>query len=187
MWLIAGLGNPGPEYVKTRHNLGFRVIDVLSSRLKAEIDQRAENFIYSETKINSHSALLIKPLTYMNKSGLAVAEAMNKFPEIDNILIIHDDLDLLPGIIRIRDSGSSGGHKGVQSIIDALGSNEFIRVKIGIGRSDSIPPERYVLEEFSQDEIERMNEAVEMAAQAVLMVVREGVQAAQNVFHRQRE
>jgi len=187
MWLIAGLGNPGPEYAKTRHNLGFRVIDVLSSRLRIKIDQRAKNFIYSRTEINSHSALLIKPLTYMNKSGLAVIEAMDIFPEIDNILIIHDDLDLLPGIIRVRNSGSSGGHKGVQSIIDALGSNEFIRIKIGIGRSGYIPPERYVLEEFSKDETEKMNEAIERAVQAVLMVVKEGVQAAQNVFNRQIE
>ena len=138
MWLVVGLGNPGNEYEKTRHNIGFMVVDALAARFSIAFTQKTAHFIYGRGFIEEAKAILIKPLTFMNRSGIAVRDALRRYDEIENLIVIHDDLDLETGIIRIRKSGSSGGHKGVQSIIDSLGSREFIRIKIGIGRPDRV-------------------------------------------------
>ena len=136
MKLIAGLGNPGKEYEKTRHNSGFMAIDLLADRLDTGIDVKKFNALVQTVRIQGQSVLLMKPLTYMNESGSAVAQAVN-FYHIDpsEILILHDDMDLPTGSVRIRASGSGGGQKGMKSIIDALKTDQIARVRIGVGHS----------------------------------------------------
>jgi len=183
MWLVAGLGNPGDDYADTRHNIGFMVIDALSARYSISLRQKATNFIYGRGFIGELETILVKPLTFMNRSGIAVWDAIRRYEGIDNILVVHDDLDLETGVIRIRKAGSSGGHNGVQSIIDRLGSRDFIRLKIGIGRPDRVPAEKYVLRRFNKQERPVMEEAIETAADAVEEILARGVTSAQNKFH----
>ena len=183
MWLVAGLGNPGDEYADTRHNVGFMVIDALAARRSIPIKQKASNFIFGRGFIEDQKVMLIKPLTFMNRSGIAVWDAIRKHEEIDNFLIIHDDLDLDTGIVRIKKTGSSGGHNGIQSIIDRLGSKDFIRIKIGIGRPRRGPAEKYVLKGFNRQERPVIEESIEIAADAIEVIMSKGVSYAQNTFH----
>jgi PTH1 family peptidyl-tRNA hydrolase len=183
MWLLAGLGNPEDEYAETRHNIGFEVIDVLSARHAVPVKKKTANFIYGRGLLKNLEVLLIKPLTYMNRSGVAVWDAVRKYEGVEDLIIIHDDLDLEPGVVRVREKGSSGGHNGVQSVIDSLGSQEFTRVKIGIGRPARGSAEKYVLRKFSREERVLLNEAVETAADAVEEILSRGVKSAQNRFH----
>ncbi len=183
MWLVAGLGNPGDAYTDTRHNIGFAVIDALAARYTISLKQKTSNYIFGRGFIGDQKSILIKPLTFMNRSGIAVRDALFKFDEIENFLVVHDDLDLDPGIIRIRKTGSAGGHNGIQSIIDFLNSKDFIRIKIGIGRSERIYPEKYVLRPFNKKEKPLIDEAIETAADAVQEILARGVSSAQNKFH----
>jgi len=184
MWLVAGLGNPGDEYEHTRHNIGFMVIDALAARYAISIKQKTTHFIFGRGFIEDKKALLVKPLTFMNRSGFAVREALLKFDEIEDLIVVHDDLDLDPGVIRIRKTGSSGGHNGIQSIIDYLNSKDFLRLKIGIGRSARISPERYVLRAFNKQEQTVISEAVEHAVDAIRTIIHEGIGPAQSHFHK---
>jgi PTH1 family peptidyl-tRNA hydrolase len=183
MWLVAGLGNPGDAYTDTRHNIGFAVINALAARYSISLKQKTSNYIFGRGFIEDQKSILIKPLTFMNRSGIAVRDALFKFDDIENFLVVHDDLDLDPGIIRIRKTGSAGGHNGIQSIIDFLNSKDFIRIKIGIGRSERIYPEKYVLRPFNKKEKPLIDEAVETAADAVQEILARGVSSAQNKFH----
>jgi PTH1 family peptidyl-tRNA hydrolase len=183
MWLVAGLGNPGDQYEKTRHNIGFRVIDTLAARLSIPLKQKKPDYVFGRGFDEDRKLILMKPLTYMNKSGIAVRDVVWKHEDIENIIIVHDDLDLEPGIIRIRKTGSSGGHNGIQSIIDYLNSKDFIRVKIGIGRPKRGATERYVLKNFNKQERPLIEEAIETAADAVLMILTKGIIPTQNQFH----
>ncbi|MBI5741370.1 MAG: aminoacyl-tRNA hydrolase [Nitrospirae bacterium] len=184
MWLVVGLGNPGDIYAGTRHNIGFMVIDVLAESHSLPLKNRARSYIYGRGFINEQETLLIKPLTFMNRSGTAVAEALKRHEDIDNVLVVCDDIDLETGTIRIKKSGSSGGHKGVESIIETLGSRDFGRVKIGIGRPDRISVEHYVLKNFSGREKKAIQEAVLDAAEAITVIVNKGISHAQNIYHR---
>jgi PTH1 family peptidyl-tRNA hydrolase len=184
MWLVAGLGNPGDEYERTRHNIGFMVIDAVAARYAITIKQKSTNFTFGRGLIEERKTVLMKPLTFMNRSGTAVREALFKFDDIENLLVVHDDLDLDTGVIRIRKSGSSGGHNGVQSIIECLNSKDFLRVKIGIGRSARISPERYVLRAFNRQEKPVIDEAVENAVDAIGVIISEGIAPAQSRFHK---
>lgn len=183
MWLVVGLGNPGDDYADTRHNVGFMVVDTLAARFSISIRQKTLNFLYGRGFIEEQKAILIKPLTFMNRSGIAVWDAISKYEEIENILIVHDDLDLETGVIRIRKSGSSGGHNGIQSIIDRLGSTDFLRLKIGIGRPKRGPAEKYVLRRFNKQERPVIEETIEIAADAIQEILTSGVSSAQNKFH----
>ncbi len=184
MWLVAGLGNPGDKYANTRHNAGFMVIDYLAAGSSISLKLKTTDYIFGRGFIGTQKVVLIKPLTFMNRSGIAVMQALRKFDEIDNILVIHDDLDLETGIVRIKKSGSSGGHNGINSIIDSLNSKDFLRMKIGIGRPGRGTAEKYVLKNFNKKELPVMEEAVEKAAEAVEVVLNKGVTQAQNIFHR---
>ncbi len=186
MWLVVGLGNPGDMYVGTRHNIGFMVVDALAESFSLPFKGRTRNFIYARGFVKEQDILLIKPLTFMNRSGIAVAEAVRRHEDIDNILVIHDDIDLDTGTIKIRKAGSSGGHKGVASIIDTLGAGDFVRIKIGIGRSGRIPVEEYVLRNFTKRERPMIEESVLKAAEAVSIIMNKGVSYAQNIFHREK-
>ncbi|MEK6528053.1 MAG: aminoacyl-tRNA hydrolase, partial [Nitrospirota bacterium] len=174
MWLIVGLGNPGKVYSKTRHNLGFMVIDALASKSSIKIKNKSKNSVSGKGNINCIEVILLKPLTFMNKSGIAVKAACKKYQNIENLLIVHDDLDLKPGIIRIKKNGSAGGHRGIESVSDYMGTKDFTRLKIGIGRPayragrpDKISAEDYVLSPFSRQEKTIMKKSVEKAADAI--------------------
>lgn len=183
MWLIAGLGNPGDEYADTRHNAGFMVIDRLAARHSIPLRQKTDSYLFGRGFIEDRKVILIKPFTFMNRSGDAVMAAIRKNEDLEGILVVHDDLDLEPGTVRIRKSGSSGGHNGIQSIIDRLGSRDFPRVKVGIGRPERMPVERYVLKPFAKKEMPLIDEALETAADAVVDIIDKGISYAQNKYH----
>ena len=152
MKLIVGLGNPGKEYKNTRHNIGFMILDNYLG--KVEWKNKMESQIYS-TEINNTPVIFIKPQTYMNLSGLAVQKICNYYKiSIENILIIQDDLDIELGKYKLKRNSSSGGHNGIKSIIKEIGSESFSRLKIGIGKSNLIPTDKYVLAKFTKKETE---------------------------------
>ena len=153
MKLVVGLGNPGKEYAKTRHNVGFRMIDRLASDLNINIDKNKFDGLYGEKIINGEKYLFLKPQRYMNLSGTVIQEYLNYF-KIDpkDILIICDDLDMEVGKIRLRPKGSSGGHNGLKDIERNIGTSEYKRIKIGIANNKNIDTKDYVLGKFSKDE-----------------------------------
>lgn len=184
MWLVVGLGNPGQKYSKHRHNIGFMVVDVLSEQGNIRMSEK-ESYIIGKGVLEGADAALLKPLTYMNRSGFAIERVMKKLNVgIENIIIVHDDLDINTGIVKIRKTGSSGGHRGIESAIIELGSMDFIRVKIGIGRDPVIPVEHYVLSGFRPDEKEPVKDAIIKAADAVKLIVSSGPEKAMNKFNR---
>lgn len=185
MWLIAGLGNPGRIYKGTRHNVGFLVVDELASRGEMSLGRKKMAARYASGGLNREQVTLIKPLTFMNQSGLSVSDwlwALHLEPS--RLIVIHDDLDLSLFHIRIRSDGGDGGHRGVSSIIRELGSRDFLRIRVGIGR----PPEGcsssdYVLQPFSSVEKESLAGAVRRAADAAMAVMELGLEAAMNRFN----
>ena len=164
MKLIVGLGNPGKEYERTRHNTGFMTIDALAKDLGVSINQAKFKGLYTKTKIKGEDVILLKPTTFMNLSGESVGEVMRFFKiDKEDILIIYDDLDLETGRIRIRDKGSAGGHNGIKSIIAHVGGQDFKRIRIGIQKNPNIPVVDYVLGKFSSEEMTKMDAGIEKA------------------------
>jgi PTH1 family peptidyl-tRNA hydrolase len=184
---IVGLGNPGPEYRKTRHNLGFWVIDLLAERWEVRLSRQAFLSSVGDTQRRGENVLLVKPQTYMNRSGEAVVKVCNFYHlTAQDILVIHDDLDLPLGRIRIkRGGGGAGGNRGVASLIAVLGSKDFIRVKIGIGRPPvGQDPTNFVLQPFTPAEEAFILPAVAQAATAVEIFLSEGLDKAMALFNR---
>ncbi len=170
MWLLAGLGNPGKRYEFTRHNAGFMFIDRLCLRWKIRLRDYGP-YMMERAIIEGRDIVIVKPMTYMNRSGEAIGRLSRELGiPSERIVVVHDDLDMALGKIRVRAKGSSGGHRGVQSIIDAIGEN-FIRLKIGIGRSANIPPEEYVLQRFSDEEMVIIGEAIDRAMQRLFEII----------------
>lgn len=166
MKLIVGLGNPGREYERTRHNTGFEAVNLLASKLNLEfkLDTRLEGLL-AIGNINGEKVILLKPVTYMNLSGNSVIKVFNYYKlDKKDMLIIYDDLDLDVGRIRIRETGSAGGHNGIKSIIQSFSSSEFRRVRVGISKDPKIKVPDYVLGHFSQDDQALMNQAFETAS-----------------------
>ena len=197
MWVIAGLGNPGTQYANTRHNVGFMLTDLLTARFSASSQQTELSYRFRQATILERSALLIQPLTYMNLSGLAVAEILNKYHETpEHLIVIYDDLDLPLGTLRIRPRGGHGGHNGVKSVIENLDTNAFIRIRIGIGHPRSCAEKKvsdtqgregvvdYVLQAFQQDEIEPLREVLQQAVEAIELIVTEQIEKAMNFYNR---
>jgi PTH1 family peptidyl-tRNA hydrolase len=184
MWLIIGLGNPGKAYARTRHNLGLLTVDAVSSKYSISCRHKQKHYVYGRGMIEGKKTILIKPLTFMNKSGLAVRDALNRNRDIKTVVVVHDDLDLSTGIIRIKKSGSSGGHKGIESIIEQIGTKDFLRVKIGIGRPERGSAEEYVLSTFSRQERPLIKSAIENSVEAVALLIMRGLSSAQNKFHK---
>ena len=187
MWLVAGLGNPGRKYHRTRHNLGFEVAELIAERLGIRFKDRGLYEI-AEGAYGDEKIILLKPLTYMNLSGNAVRAVRDYYKvPFSKIIIIHDDLDLPPGRIKLKKGGSSGGHRGVQSIIDKLSDNSFLRVKIGIGKPLDEPVEGYVLKKFSPSERALIDNAIKRAADAVEEIVTSGVDIAMNIYNKKED
>lgn len=168
MKMIIGLGNPGKQYEKTRHNIGFHVIDELSHRLNAPPMQSKFNGVYTVIHRPEGKVMLVKPLTYMNLSGECVRPLMDYFDvEIDNIVVVYDDLDFVPGEMRLRQRGSAGGHNGMKSLIAHLGTDKFNRIRMGIGRPISgMKVSDYVLSSFSKDEAPLIEDTIKKSADA---------------------
>jgi PTH1 family peptidyl-tRNA hydrolase len=188
--LIVGLGNPGIEYQFTPHNLGFLAIDRLANDCGVEVRNRQCRALTARTTIADQQVLLAKPETYMNLSGISVRELVSKY-EIDpasDLILIYDELDLPLETIRIRQRGSSAGHNGMESVIGALGRQDFLRIRLGIspGRkiSDAV---KFVLTPFKKRELKQVDEVLDKAVEAVRLILAEGAAAAMNRFNRKAE
>ena len=190
MFLIAGLGNPGRQYEKTRHNMGFDTIDELIDRHRIPQGGIAHKAMYGKGMIAGEKVLAVKPLTYMNLSGESLREWVNYYkldPETE-MIVIYDDIDLEPGQIRIRKKGSAGGHNGIKSIIAQLGTQNFYRIKVGVGaKPRGWDLADYVLGRFSSDERVAVDKAICDAADAVEMILRDGIESAMNHYNRKNK
>jgi len=184
LYLIVGLGNPGKEYAGNRHNVGFQCIDRLARAHGLEFRRQRFRAVLAEGQIGGRRVLLAKPLTFMNESGKAVGPLSRwyKIPP-ERILVIHDDLDLPLGKIRLRPDGSSGGHKGINSLIAELGTRDFARLRIGIGRPEHGDPVDYVLSDFGRDQEPAIAAAYEMAERAILAFLQEGIERAMSQYN----
>ncbi len=185
-WLIVGLGNPGREYEKTRHNCGFRCLDLLADQLNCKVDKLKFQGLYGQVNYNGVKLFLLKPQTYMNLSGRSVLQLSAYFhipPQ--NIIVMFDDISLEPGRLRIRPNGSAGGHNGIKSIIQEVGSQEFPRVKIGVGAkpNPNYDLADWVLSAFSAQEEKALAVALENGAKAALAIIDHGVPEAANRFN----
>lgn len=185
-WLIVGLGNPGPEYAKTRHNVGFRCIDLLAEKLGAKIDKARFQGLYGQTVYKGNRLYLLKPLTFMNLSGRSVLQLSSffKIPP-QRIVVLFDDISLEPGRLRVRPDGSAGGHNGIKSIIAELGSQDFPRVKIGVGAKPhpDFDLADWVLSTFSAQDEKALAVSLDNAAQAALTIITDSVSQAANKFN----
>jgi PTH1 family peptidyl-tRNA hydrolase len=189
-WLVVGLGNPGPEYAGNRHNVGFMVVDLLAARVRARFSRHRKAIAeVAEGRLGfgegSPRLVLVKPMTYMNLSG-GPAAALAQFYKIpvDRTIAVHDELDIPYGILRLKVGGGEGGHNGLRSMAKSLGSKDFFRVRVGIGR----PPGRqdpadFVLRDFTATERKELELVVDRAADAVEAIIVRGLEPAQNVFH----
>ena len=185
-WLIVGLGNPGKDYERTRHNAGFRCLDLLAENLGCKVDKLKFQGLYTQTTYNGRKLFLLKPQTYMNLSGRSVLQLSAYFnipPQ--RIIVLFDDISLPPGRLRIRADGSAGGHNGIKSIIQEVGSQEFPRVKIGVG--GKAHPEQdladHVLSGFSAQEEKAQAVSLKNAADAALAIIDRGIPEAANRFN----
>lgn len=184
--LIAGLGNPGPEFAGSRHNVGFEVVDRLAALHGAGFSSCREKALVASIRANQAPVLLVKPQTFMNLSGLAVRALLKKHRLSPGaLLVVYDDLDLPLGQLRLLPRGSSGGHKGMASVIAAVGTEDFARLRVGIGRPTG-DAAAYVLSRFLPEEIEPVQRVLEEAVAAVECVLREGLVRAMNKFNRRR-
>ena len=188
-WLIVGLGNPGSQYARTRHNCGFRAIDILASKLNCKIDKVKFQGLYGQTTYAGKKLYLLKPQTYMNLSGRSVLQLSAYFnvpPQ--RIIVLFDDISLQPGVLRLRPNGSAGGHNGIKSIIEQIGSQDFPRVKIGVGAKPHPDHDLadWVLSTFSASEEKLLEKALENAGDAALCIMEKGIQEAANRYSGKR-
>ena len=187
MKIIVGLGNPGKKYERTRHNAGFLVIDELARNLFVEINQEKHSAIIGRVRIGQDETVLAKPQTYMNDSGRAVSSILRDcYGEVTDLIVIHDELDIPFGVVRIKAGGGHGGHNGLRSIIELVGSSDFIRVRVGIGRPASgMDAGDYVLSPFTTEEKKLLPDVLARSAEATRAIVQEGPKGAMNIFNQQ--
>ena len=190
MFIIVGLGNPTPEYEGTRHNVGFEVIDALARKYNIDVDTKKHRAYIGKGMIEGQKVILAKPQTYMNLSGESVRSLLDyyKVDEEQELLVIYDDISLEPGQLRIRLKGSAGGHNGIKNIIAHLGTQEFPRIKVGVGAK---PPKMdladYVLSRFGAEEQKIMDEAFGEAAEAAVMMMTTGAERAMNHYNAKKK
>lgn len=184
MKIIIGLGNPGEKYLKTRHNLGFVVVDRFAQQLEIECNQKKFKSLFCKMLVEREEVILLKPQTFMNLSGVAVKEAVDMYKcALEDIIVICDDLDLSLGTIRIRRNGGCGGHRGLESIASCLGSTGFSRLRVGIGRPAIGDTSDYVLSVFSKEDEGVIMEASEKARQVLETWISEGIEVCMNRFN----
>ena len=184
MFLIVGLGNPEDDYANTRHNMGFNVINKLSEKYDITVSKSKFKGLYGTGEIEEKKVMLLKPQTFMNLSGESVKEAMDFFKlHPEDILVIYDDIDLEPGTIRIRKSGGPGTHNGMKSVIDNLHSENFSRIRVGIGKPENKDLIKYVLGSISEQDKPKLEEGVKQAAEAVEELLKNNIDIAMNKFN----
>jgi len=185
MWVVCGLGNPGPEYARSRHNVGFMVVDCLAERADVAWNASRRSALVGQTRLRGDRVLLVKPLTYVNRSGYALAGILYAHQVMPaQVVTVSDDVDLSVGRLRVARKGGAGGHRGLQSVIMSLGSEEFPRIRVGIGRPGrGCSMADYVLEPLEGYEWQELTLAVPIAADAVESVVTEGVEKAMERFN----
>ncbi|MCX7614132.1 MAG: aminoacyl-tRNA hydrolase [Clostridiales bacterium] len=185
-WIIAGLGNPGSQYSSSRHNIGFLAMDFISDKLNLPLKSLKFKSLYTIGQINGTSVLLLKPQTFMNLSGESIRDA-SKFYKIppERVIVVFDDMSLPVGRLRIRRDGSDGGHNGIKSIIYQLSSNQFPRIKIGIGSPNhsDYDTKDWVLGKFSSQELSQLSPSIELALESIIEIVSSGVDSAMNKFN----
>ena len=185
MYLIVGLGNPEEDYSKTRHNMGFNVVNKIAKKYEIEINKKKFDSLYGEGIIENEKVILLKPQTYMNLSGKAIIQVVNfyKIP-LENICVIYDDMDIEPGIIKIRKKGGAGSHNGMKSVVAELNSEDFARIRVGIGtpkfKDDSI---NYVIGAIPEEEVKVLDEGTTKAADAMISILKDGIDNAMNKFN----
>lgn len=189
MYIIAGLGNPGKQYENTRHNVGFCVIDILADRMGICVEEKKHKALCAKGVLEGQKVLLLKPQTFMNLSGESIRAAADYYKvDQEHIVVVYDDVSLEPGQLRIRGKGSAGGHNGIKNIISHLGTQEFPRVKVGVGeKPKGMDLADYVLSRFSKGEQELMEDAFRDAAAAAAMVIGQGTEEAMNHFNGKRK
>jgi PTH1 family peptidyl-tRNA hydrolase len=183
--LVVGLGNPGKQYQNTRHNIGFITLDKIAEKLNIRFEREKYKGQIAEGRINNRTILLLKPMTFMNKSGESVAQAArNKINKPGDLLVIYDDAELPLGKIRIRKNGSAGTHNGMRSIVERVGTKEFPRLRMGVGMDTKTGAlADHVLGKFHPDERETVQELVEASAEAAIRAMEQGIEAAMNDFN----
>ena len=184
-YLVVGLGNPGAKYDDTPHNIGFRIVDALATRWGVSFSRKFDGE-FADATFRGSRVYLLKPQTYMNLSGRSVGPAAGfyKVPVATNLLIVSDEIDLPPGHLRLRHSGSSGGHNGLKSIEDSLGTNGFPRLRVGVGRGTPLPPDVWVLKKMTAEMRKQYDEIVDRAVEGIELAVTEGIEKAMNVVNR---
>jgi PTH1 family peptidyl-tRNA hydrolase len=182
--VIVGLGNPGVRYQWTRHNIGFKVVDRLAHRFEILISAKRFHTLHGTGRINFQEVVLAKPMTFMNRSGEAIRKTLDYFQiGMEDLIVIHDDLDLSFGRLRFKRRGGDGGHQGVRSIIESTEKNAFVRLKVGIGRPPrGTDPAEYVLNPFNGVERSHLDEIVSQAAESVVVMLSEGIETAMSRF-----
>ncbi len=184
--LIVGLGNPEPKYDRTRHNIGFEAVDKLADvwGISWQNNQKFQGFVGEGISVNGQKVRLLKPLTYMNRSGQSVRAVLDWYKlSPDSILVIYDDMDLPPGRIRMRLSGSAGGHNGIKSIIAHLGGENFARLRIGIGKNKSNETISHVLGKFTPEEMEVMKKLLDLMIEAIELGIKQGLEKAMSLYN----
>jgi PTH1 family peptidyl-tRNA hydrolase len=184
--IIVGLGNPGIRYRMSRHNIGFQVVDRLAVINHISVRTKRFRCLYGTGWIDSQQVVLVKPMTFMNRSGEAVKKATDFFHlKLEDIVVVHDDLDLPFGRLRFKRRGGDGGHQGIRSIIERMGGNNFLRLKVGIGRPpQGMDPAEYVLDVFDKIEQSRLNQALSQAAESLNVMLLAGLEKAMNQFQK---
>jgi len=185
MYLLAGLGNPGPQYSGTRHNVGFMLLDYLARETGVGFAESRWKAMAAKTVISGVTVVMLKPETYMNLSGIAVSQAAHFYKvEPAKIIVIHDDLDIELGRIKMVSGGGDGGHKGIRSIIEHLGTSDFPRIKIGIGRpAGPVPPDKYVLANFGTEELAAVNQKMPAVLEGLKILLQDGISVAMNTVN----
>lgn len=186
MYLVAGLGNPGPKYENTRHNAGFMIVDALADRFNIPVDKNKFDTLFGRGRIQEANVILAKPQQYMNRSGPPLRRLADYFRiQRKAMVVVHDDIDLAFERLKIKEKGGDGGHKGIRSIIDAFGGEDFTRARLGVGRSEKgADVVDHVLSTFNHDEKSAIDDFLQRACEAIIMIVTKGTNEAMNRYNR---
>lgn len=184
MYLIVGLGNPEDDYAKTRHNMGFNVVNEFSKKHNIDITHLKFNSLYGKGIINGEKIIIVKPQTFMNLSGEAVRDFVNYYKlDFEHVLVVYDDIDIEPGVIRIRKSGGPGTHNGMKSVIECLGNHNFPRIRVGIGKPTKGDLIQYVIGAIDEEDVSKLKDGVLLASEAIDSILQNGIDIAMNKYN----